>query len=672
MTMKKQRHSAFILPIFATLVLSSCANTNKLKYQKSSLAGLPSTQSELSSQVTNSADKQLTVNNKVNLLPPMQSDNTISAQQQLQQQQYSFDQQAPIAIAVENMPIRDFIHYVFGDLLSVNYVLDESIVSNKQRVSLKVEEPINSDEFFELVNNLLHQKKLTVQFKQKVFYVYELGSVKDENQIMLGLGNRPSDVPLGADSVLQLVPLNYTSYSRISRVMNNLVSAQVFAESDYAGVSIKGKRSQVVKALNLIQLLDQPAAKSQYIGIFPLVFLTPSKFTQSVQSLLRQDGFDINNGVYFTPIEHLNSVVVHSSNQSILDRIEMWQETLDKASETSDKKYFIFYPKRADANTLGGSLNNILALQKGASTSSSKATGNGGKDTTEILDGIAVDQQRNALVFYMQPKQYQGIYSLLNQLDVLPKQVIIEATIMEVTLTDKLSHGVEWFIKNSTDSFGTKGGIGKVAGGLSFTLNKPGVDVVMNALASTNQVNIVSNPKLMVTSGEAATLNVGTEIPTISSTVQNATEGSGQVLQSIQYRSTGINLSVTPTVNAQNYVALDIQQQLSEAGENELSGIDSPIVLNRDLKTKVLVEEGQTLILAGLISENLSDKDTKVPLLGDIPIIGEAFKNTSETTVRTELLLMITPKVLSNSDDFNHIKRAIGSKFKQIDLKENF
>lgn len=677
--MSSKKLSYTTLTCAVTLVLAGCAGPSSIKYKPSPLEGLKSTQQESSSAVEVDQQDYVKVVNGPQYLSAMKSENPISAQEQLKQQQYQFEMSEQVKLAVENMPIRDFLHYVFGELLEVNYVLDEAAIDNQQTVSLKIEQSISADELFELVADLLKEKNIRVQLKQKVFYVFSGVSNQETKDILLGLGSKTSDVPVGSENVLQLVPLKYTSFNRIARVMVNLVTAEIYSESDSSGLSIKGKRTEVVKALNLLSLLDQPSTRSQYVAIYPLVFLSPKSFVTQMTKLLTEDGFSVSNGVKFTPIDHLNSVIVHASNQILLDRMEMWKLQLDKASDTTEKQFFVFYPKLANAVTLGDSLSNILALQTGgaiapARPEQSRTANNERANQTRGggRQGIAIDEQRNALIFYMEPKEYQSIYPMLQQLDVLPKQVIIEATLMEVTLTDKLSYGVEWFIKNSVDKFGTQGGIGDLPAGFQFTLDKPGFDLVMSALASTNQVNIVSNPKLMVTNGEAATLNVGSEIPTITSTVANATEGSGQVLQSVQYRNTGITLTVTPNVNSRNFVELQIDQQLSEAGENELSGIDSPIVLKRDIQTKVLVEDGQTLILAGLISENNSGKDTKVPLLGDIPVIGELFKNTSNTTVKTEMLLMITPKVVNDPTDVSKIKKAIGSNFKHIDLQTNF
>lgn len=674
MNMKKQQ---LIISVIAAVVLSSCASGPKLKREKSALSELPS--NEQQSDEVGRLKQDPLIDTKAKYLSPLTGNDVTGQQNANQGQDYKFESTAPIEIAAENMPLREFVHYVFGDLLKVNYVLDETLIKDNQTVSLKIEKPITSQQLFTLSNDLLGQNKLTVTIKDGVFYVVSSKNLQQDNSVLLGLGRELADVPTEGETVLQLVPLEYTNYPYISMVMNKLVQAEIYSDPRNGGVTIFGKRDQVVKAVNLINMLDQPALKSQYVAIYPLIFLTTNEFISLVTNLLRNDGFDTNTAVNFTAIEHLNSVIVHATDVKLLNRVESWQRQLDKASETTDKKYFVFYPKMANAKKLGENLQNILALQSGKSISLPASSNSGSRNNnsnsqggnnrgTTRLEGVAVDQDRNALVFYMEPKEYQAILPMLNQLDVLPKQVVIEATIMEVTLTDRLSYGVEWFIKNSTDKFGTKDGIGDLPAGLTFTLTKPKLDLLMSALASTNQVNIVSNPKLMVANGESASFTIGSEIPTLTSSVSNATEGNGQVLQSIQYRRTGVSLDITPTVNAQNYIELDITQNLSEAGENELTTINSPIVLNRDLQTKVLARDGQTIVLAGLISENKSTRDTKVPLLGDIPIIGEAFKNTSNTTVRTELLLLLTPKVISHDSQFEQVRQALSTKFNQIDL----
>ncbi len=677
--MKKQQ---LLLSILAALVVTGCASSSKIKKHESALAELPT--NELLSDEVNLVDKDnIDIDSKVNYLPSLAGNDVTLQQGGSNKQSYKFTQSSLIEMAAENMPLRDFVHYVFGDLLKVNYVLDETLVNDKQAVSLKIEKPISAQQLFDLSSDLLLQNKLAVRIKDDVFYVVSSRNLQKDNSVILGLGSDVSDVPLNGDTILQLVPLEYTNYAYIAMIMNKLVKAEIYAEPRNGGLTIFGKRDQVVKAVNLIRTLDQPALKSQYVAIYPLVFLGTSEFTNLIKELLSNDGFDTTNAVKFTPVQHLNAVIVHATDRKLLERIESWQIQLDRASETTEKQYFVYYPKLANAQKLGENLQNILALQQydsgsrkttsrtnSSRTNSSSRNNDSGKasSTKGELEGVAVDEDRNALVFYLEPKQYQAILPMLNQLDVLPKQVIIEATILEVTLTDRLNYGVEWFIENSTDSFGTRDGLGDLPAGLTYSLSKPNLDVLISALASNNEVKVVSNPKLMVANGEAASFNIGTEVPTITSSVADATEGNGQVLQSIQYRTTGVSLSITPIVNAQNYIELDITQSLSEAGENELSGIDSPLILNRDLQTKVLARDGQTIVLAGLISENVSNQDTKVPLLGDIPILGEAFKNTTQSTVRTELLLLLTPKVINHAEQFDQIKQALSVKFEQIDL----
>ena len=149
-------------------------------------------------------------------------------------------------------------------------------------------------------------------------------------------------------------------------------------------------------------------------------------------------------------------------------------------------------------------------------------------------------------------------------------------------------------------------------------------------------------------------LNVGTEIPVL--TTQSTDVDSDRVLQSVQYRSTGVDLTVQPTVNSSSVISLTVSQNVSETSENATSDLNSPIILNRSFDTSVIAHSGQTLVLGGLIRENNSSKDTKVPLLGDMPVLGALFRTESESKTRTELMVLITPRIIHNSSDIEDIK----------------
>jgi general secretion pathway protein D len=259
------------------------------------------------------------------------------------------------------------------------------------------------------------------------------------------------------------------------------------------------------------------------------------------------------------------------------------------------------------------------------------------------------------------PDRYKNILSLLKAIDTPVKQVLIEATIVELTLTDELKYGVEWFIKNSQSggqyTLGTLGNLGLSALGLSYTFVSDigNFQALVTAMANSNRANILSTPRLMVLDNKEATIQVGSDVPTVTGEVTAAdltkttTSTSTSILRNITYRSTGVLLKVKPTINTEGLLTLEISQEVSLPGADGAGG--SPIFLTRKITTSVVVAHGHTLALGGLMSTNDSTAETKVPILGDIPLIGNLFKYTAKSKQKTELLILVTPTILISTDD---------------------
>ncbi|MFH1295684.1 MAG: type II secretion system protein GspD, partial [Bacteroidota bacterium] len=288
-----------------------------------------------------------------------------------------------------------------------------------------------------------------------------------------------------------------------------------------------------------------------------------------------------------------------------------------------------------------------------------------------------VDGNRNALIIYATPKKYNSLESLLKKLDVMPVQVLIEASVAEVTLTDTLQYGLEWFLKNNdkkqTSIFQTLGGLGLGSGGLDASLitDSEKFQMLINALAQEDMVKILSSPRVTVRDGKSASIIVGTEVPVTTSeatTSEVTEEGSSGIIRSVQYRSTGVSLQVTPSVHAKGVVTLEITQEVSEAQSNTTSDISSPMILNRTITTEVVAGDGQTVLLGGLIKENKSETVTRIPLLGSIPILGHLFKTTSKGSDRTELVIMITPHIIRNTQQIDEMRAAIFESFEHIEI----
>lgn len=266
---------------------------------------------------------------------------------------------------------------------------------------------------------------------------------------------------------------------------------------------------------------------------------------------------------------------------------------------------------------------------------------------------IVADTRNNALVVYATPAEYAIINGALEKLDIVPLQVMIEATIAEVTLNDTLRYGVEWFFNsgNNEVSFSrlTSGLITSAFPGFSYLFASDDIRVVINLLDQVSDVKVISSPQLLVLDNETARLQVGDQVPILTST-QRGTE-IGDVIEEIEYRDTGVILDIIPRVNAGGLVVLDIVQQVSDVTETDSSEIDSPTIQQREIASTVAVNSGETIALGGLIRDSAENSVTGVPVLSEIPILGNLFKTTSDVVGRTELLILLTPRVIRDRYD---------------------
>jgi len=256
---------------------------------------------------------------------------------------------------------------------------------------------------------------------------------------------------------------------------------------------------------------------------------------------------------------------------------------------------------------------------------------------------------------------------LLRRLDKPDRQVLIEAIVADVTLDASRQLGVEWQfsnVDNSTSLSGTLstiGGLGIGAGGLTYSLvNAAGaVRARLNALAASGDAKILSTPRLLAKNRTQAMIKVGTQVSVVTSEAADAqgiAVGATSVLRTFQYIDTGVILTFTPVILDDGRVELNIKQEVSEAGS---SNNNAPPIFKREIETTLVASSGQSIIIGGLITHNQTEKVTKVPLLGDIPFIGQLFSNVSTTDRSTELIIEITPHIISNQKDADYLTHAI-------------
>lgn len=301
------------------------------------------------------------------------------------------------------------------------------------------------------------------------------------------------------------------------------------------------------------------------------------------------------------------------------------------------------------------------AMDKTTAASAASSASDSGSGTLQAR--IVADEKNNALVIMARPREYQMIEAALRKLDVLPQQVLIEATIAEVTLNDDLQFGLQWFFNNgratTTLSTAANGAVAATFPGASTVINWGDARVVLNALKEITNVNVVSAPQLMVLDHQTAMLQVGDEVPIAVQQARSVIDPEAPIVNSVQLRSTGVILKVTPRVNGNGMATLEIEQEVSDVARTTTSNIDSPTIQQRRIRSVVAAGDNQTIALGGLIRESKSNSRSGIPILQDIPLIGHLASSTSRASTRTELLILLTPRVVRNPEEARSVTEEL-------------
>jgi len=592
-----------------------------------------------------------------------------------------FDNKASLLIAAEAMPIIDFVHYGFGELLGASYILGEGLTDINSPITLNVQDKISRKKLFTLAEQLLAERGVAIKYQNDLFYISKLGKDSGNNTVV-GYGKNIESVP-NALKVTQIVPLDYVISDSILRTMRTVASVKVTPDMSQGVLFLEGERQQIIKAIELLQLLDTPGSLSRHVALLTLTYLSAEDFIQSVTEILQNEGLmSLNklsdNRLSFVEIPQLGAIAVFARDDKSIKRVEFWARQIDKPSQGSEQSYFIYSPQFARASDLGQSMS---ALLNGRSSSLSQAQ-NSTNQRTAAIEGNArqnvssnvtastdnlkmvVDERSNSLIFYATGTEYQALLPLIERLDVMPKQVLLELTIAEVTLTDEFSFGVDAAFTSGKFSFSNDFGAGDIGGAvLQWASGNKLVDV--EAFESNGLVNVLSKPTLLVRDGVSASIQVGEDIPVVGSTTTDPTNGT---TRSVDYRKTGITVDVTPTINAQGVVIMTVSQTTSNQVDGGAAVEGNPLIFERSINTEVVAESGQTIVLGGLISERGSDTDAGLPGLHQLPFVGALFGSTKVTKVKTELVIMITPRVISRTDEWDEIKSQIKQGLKYIDL----
>ncbi len=324
--------------------------------------------------------------------------------------------------------------------------------------------------------------------------------------------------------------------------------------------------------------------------------------------------------------------------------------------------------------------NNLGAFALNGSNDGSSASGGGAGDIKVSNVGkvkIIADEPNNSIIIVATAQDYEIILPIINQLDVMPLQVLIDATVVQVKLTNKLEYGISWYLSqgnsqtliNSAVGLAGASAAAVATSGLSTFYNAGSVKALLRAEASLDNINVISSPSLMVLNNQKAKINVGDQVPISTGSTQvpiagGSTGASIAQSNSIQYKDTGVTLDVTPRVNANGLVIMKLKQVVSSVvpvTDPTSTQASSPTINKKEIDSSVAVHDGETIVLGGLISDDVSDNKNGIPFLYNLPVIGSLFGGTKKSDVKTELVILITPRVVKSKQD----SRMISNEFKR-------
>jgi general secretion pathway protein D len=279
---------------------------------------------------------------------------------------------------------------------------------------------------------------------------------------------------------------------------------------------------------------------------------------------------------------------------------------------------------------------------------------------------VTADPRSNSVIMYADDSEYQSLLAIVRELDVTPPQVMIEATVAEVTLNNQLQYGVQWFLQKLPSFQGSFSGVANGVGtaptypGLNLAYLGTNVQVALNALQGVTDVEVLATPRMMVLANDTATLQVGSSVPIIT-TSSSGIQANSLVVNNVEYRDTGVVLDVTPRVGANGEVYIDVQQEVSDVAQTTTSAIDSPTINQRKFHTQIAVESGQVVAIGGLIQTSRSRIDSGVPGLSRIPVVGAAFRQRDNKRSRDELVVFLKPTLIRSRSEADAVTAELAA-----------
>lgn len=639
----------------------------------------------------------------------------------------------PVTLDFEQVEVRDVLRTVLGELLKQSYTVEPGVEGT---VTLKTGKAIARDDVLPVLADALQLAGVALIERDGIFLA--LPADKATQQATLGGA---------AGIVTRIVPIRYVAIPDLETVLQPLTPAGTTIQADPTRrlLIMTGPAQELAQVQEYISIFDADFMQGMSFAIVPVRYGRARDIAVEANAMLATVNPSAKDVVRVMPLGRLNSILVASWQPAYIRSVYDWVERLDKGDEGSEPRIYVYRVRNGQATELGRVLSEALGISGGSSGgtgSSSPGFGIGGLagrgglgdsyDRGIVGDGIdpvpagspvassdlaapalpesplaagstatppqegrpedvirlSVDRANNALVIVANPQIYAEIESALEKLDVPPLQVLIEATIAEVTLNDNFALGLQYAFQSgnfsailapnvkatSTDTTSSGSGAGAIPGfpglgyvqGTNVLYSTTGANVLLSALAEKTNVRVLSSPNLMILNNGMAHLQVGSDVPTVTQTSTSNLSPNAPTVNSVNYRGTGIMLQVRPRVSDDGLVIMDIKEEISQPVTTTTSTLDSPTIQQRQVTSSVAVRDGETIALAGLIEERTGRNNGGVPWLKDIPGLGLLFGTRAETRERTELLVLITPQVVRTGIESEAVTQELRERLQQL------
>lgn len=572
-------------------------------------------------------------------------------------------------------PASDVARVVVNDALGETLAVADGV---QGRITLTSPSPVSARKALDALEAALAESGLALVRKPTGFLLTTLaaaGSATTAPQL-----DRAADAGFGAT----IVAVSHAAPSQLVQLAEPFVSKRVTMTANDGGqfITLRGLRPDMEEARQALEAFDTPYLTDRTYGLFEVRFANVETVRAEVETVMNASGA-APRSVDVIALPRLNLLFISARTEDRFQEAKAWVDRLDRPSTGEERRLRYYVAQNTPATTLASQVSAAFgaAGQNGASIARRAAeheaaaapaatspqlgqtqarpqrteSSGGAVQASVTASGVSIvpDELNNALIIRATDNEYRDLLELLEKMDVLAPQVLIEATIAEVSLNNDLNYGVRWFLQkknvtlNQSDSSG--GGVGPIFPGFNFTYLRSDVRVALNMLASVTDVNVLSAPSIMVQNNQSANLQVGDQVPIVTRTAQATSDAGAPVVSTVELRDTGVILDVKPRINASDMVVLEVTQEVSDVVATTTSGIDSPTIRQRRFTSTVAVADNGTVALGGLIRQTRTDGKSGIPILQSIPLVGAFFRTRDLEARRTELIIFLTPRIVRDS-----------------------